>query len=173
MEERKNKGGRPPSYNPELAQTILLRMCEGESLRSITREDAMPSFTTVHKWVITNEDGFTEHYARAREIQAANYAEQVVEESINALVVATGEPGTGEAGARVMAKKLHIDSLKWIAGKLDSPKWGHKTATEISGPDGGAIQTETNQIELTDELKAELHKIADISANMVKPSGLD
>ena len=165
--------GRPPIYTPELADEILLRLCDGESLRSITRDEGMPNFSTVYRWILKDEDGFSKQYARAREIQAANYADQVIEESINALGVATGEPGTGEAGARVMAKKLHVDSLKWVAGKLDSPKWGHKTATEISGPDGGAIKTETKQYELTDELKAELHKIADVSANMVKPEGLD
>ena len=165
--------GRPPIYTPQLAESILLRMCEGESLRAITREPAMPNFSTVYKWILDDENGFTNQYARAREIQAANYAEQVLAESENALGVASGAPGTGEAGARVMAKKLHIDSLKWIAGKLDSPKWGHKTSTEISGPEGGAIQTETKTIDITPELQTELDKILLVNQGMKKPEGIE
>jgi len=44
---------------------------------------------------------------------------------------------------------------------------------EISGPDGSVIKTESQPIELTDELKAELHKISVISVGMVKPASLD
>jgi hypothetical protein len=165
--------GRPPVYTQELADTILFRMCEGESLRAITRDDDMPHFQTVYRWVLKDEDGFRDQYASARVIQASLYAEQVLEESVAALGVANGEPGTGEAGARVMAKKLHIDSLKWMAGKLDSPKWGNKTMTELSGPDGGAIQTETKTLELTPELQIELDKINQVSQGMVKPEGIE
>jgi len=165
--------GRPPLYNRELADTILFRICEGESLRAITREVDMPNFSTVYKWILDDEDDFTNRYASAREIQAANYAEQALEESESALNVAKGAPGTGEAGARVMAKKLHIDSLKWIAGKLDSPKWGHKTSTELTGKDGGAIKTESAPMELTPELQAELDKIKTVSAGMKRPEGIE
>jgi hypothetical protein len=133
----------------------------------------MPNFSTVYKWILDDENGFTKQYACAREIQAANYAEQALEESESALDVASGAPGTGEAGARVMAKKLHIDSLKWIAGKLDSPKWGHKTSTELTGKDGGPMQTVTAPMELTDELKAELDKINLVTAGMTKPEGVE
>ena len=71
-----------------------------------------------------------------------------------------------------MAKKLHIDSLKWIAGKLDSPKGGHKTATELTGKDGGPIQTAA-PIELTPELRAELDKLNLVSQGMKKPEGIE
>lgn len=167
--------GRPSSYTPEIADEILHRLCDGESLRAITKDAHIPCFQTVYRWILDDDadHDFRERYARAREIQAANYADQVIDASRDAFSVATGEPGTGEAGARVMAKKVLADNLKWAAGKLDSPKWGHKTSTEISGPYGGAIKTETKQIELTPELQAELDKINAVSVSMVKPDGLD
>lgn len=165
--------GRPPLYNRKLADTILFRICEGESLRAITKEVDMPNFSTVYRWILDDEDDFCNRYASARQIQAANYAEQALEESEGAISVANGDPGTGEAGARVMAKKLHIDSLKWIAGKLDSPKWGHKTTTELTGADGGAIKTESAPIELTDDLKAHLDMINGVRAGMKKPEGVE
>ena len=167
------KAGRPPIYTKELADTILFRICEGESLRAITREDDMPNFSTVYKWVLDDEDGFTKRYASAREVQAANYAEWVIEISEEAFKVAEGKPGTGEAGAKVMAKKVLADNVKWIAGKLDSPKWGHKTSTELTGKDGGAIKTESAPMELTPELQAELDKIKTVSAGMKKPEGIE
>jgi hypothetical protein len=173
MKPNQNNRGQKPLYSRELADTILFRLCEGESLRAITKEEAMPHHSTVYKWIMDDEDDFSARYARTRVIQASFYADQILEESVNALGVATGAPGTGEAGARVMAKKLHIDSLKWMAGKLDSPKWGHKTTTELSGPDGGAIKTESAEVQLSDELRDELHKIHGITEKMEKPSGIE
>ncbi len=39
--------GRPSDYSPELAVLICARIGEGESLRSICRDDAMPALSTV------------------------------------------------------------------------------------------------------------------------------
>lgn len=170
--QKRDKAGRPPIYTKELADTILFRICEGESLRAITREVDMPNFSTVYKWILDDEGGFTNQYASARQIQAANYADRVIEISEEAFGVATGAPGTGEASAKVAAKKLLADNIKWMAGKLDSPKWGHKTSTELTGKDGGPIQTAA-PIELTPELQAELDKINLVSQGMKKPKGIE
>ena len=51
--------------------------------------------------------------------------------------------------------------------------FGDKLQAEITGADGGAIKTESQPIELTPELKAELHKINEISINMVKPEAIE
>lgn len=173
MKPEKRKKGRPSSYTPELAEEILARLCDGESLKSITNDSHTPHFSTVYKWLFDDVDGFADRYARARQIQAANIADQAIQVSREAFEVASGAPGTGEAGARVQAKKVLADNLKWMAGKLDSPKWGHKTTSEISGPDGGAIKTESKTLELTPELQAELDKINLVNQSMVRPEGIE
>ncbi|HHA1412828.1 MULTISPECIES: hypothetical protein [Enterobacter cloacae complex] len=46
-----NKIGRPSDYSEELAESIRLRLAEGESLRSVCRDDGMPCKQTVLRWI--------------------------------------------------------------------------------------------------------------------------
>lgn len=42
---------RPSDYTPELADLICARIIEGESLRSICKDDDMPSAVSVYAWL--------------------------------------------------------------------------------------------------------------------------
>src|SRR4051812_25757521 len=70
--------GRPSSYTPEMAEMICDRLMEGESLRAICSEDAMPSQRVIYKWLLVQPE-FVQQYARAREVQAHIYAEETRE----------------------------------------------------------------------------------------------
>jgi hypothetical protein len=164
--------GRPPVYTEALADEICERIANGESKLSICKDSHIPNYSTISKWELDDVDGFSAKYARARDIQGEYYADRAIVESEDALGVASGAPGTGEAGARVMAKKILADNLKWRAGTLNG-KYSNRVKQEISGPDGGAIQTETKTLELTPELQIELDKINQVSQGMVKPEGLE
>lgn len=126
------KLGRPLNINPALTEAICERLAEGESLRSICSDDAMPGFTTVKRWLRENEE-FRSHYARAREEQADVYAEDIV-------VIADTEPDPQVA-------RVRIDARKWAAGKLAPKKWGDKIINEVSGPGGGPIETKSDPLE--------------------------
>jgi hypothetical protein len=165
--------GRPPIYTQELADEFLLKLCSTRTMTDICNDEDMPSISVVSKWIITDEDGFKAKYACARKVQAAIYADERLTIARSALDKAVGAPGTGIAGARVQACKLEMDALGFMASKLDSSTWGHKTQTELSGPDGGAIQTETKKLELTPELQIELDKINLVNAGMKKPDKID
>src|SRR5690606_35939907 len=52
---------------------------------------------------------------------------------------AYGEPGTGEAGARVAAYKLEIDALKWILSKEYARDYGDKVTQELTGAEGAPL----------------------------------
>ncbi len=68
---KKRKVGRPSLYTDKLAARICRRLAEGESLRAICADKAMPAISTVMGWLFDgNHDGFSEQYARAREAQA-------------------------------------------------------------------------------------------------------
>ncbi len=42
--------GRPTRYTPKVAADICTRLAEGESLRAICKDDAMPGLRTVMGW---------------------------------------------------------------------------------------------------------------------------
>ena len=60
----------------KIRETILQRIWDGESLRSICSDKAMPARSTVHLW-LANIEGFSDQYARACEIRADVYADQI------------------------------------------------------------------------------------------------
>lgn len=128
--------GRPSIYTDELAEQICARLMEGESLRSVCRDDAMPDLTTVCRWLANPEKHaeFCHQYALAREIQAELFADDI-------MGISDGSSDSDD-NVRVQRDKLRVDSRKWVASRLLPKKYGDKVGHEHSGPDGGPIKTE-------------------------------
>ncbi len=67
------KRGRPTIYSEKVATEICVRLAVGESLRSMCKEESMPSFPTVMRWLFEQyppEDPrvqFRDQCARARD----------------------------------------------------------------------------------------------------------
>lgn len=138
--------GRPSGYSAELA---AFRMGEGESLRSICRDDAMPALSTVFRWLAGDRE-FQEQYARAMDARATLLAEEILEISDDSSGDAVTDPETGAVrmDAEFVARsRLPVDSRKWLAARMAPKKYGDKVTQEISGPDGAAVSTIT-KIEL-------------------------
>ena len=106
-------------YSQESADTICELIAEGRSLRSICREDNMPSKTEVFRWLAENE-AFRNQYARAREAQADHYFDEIIE-------VADDE--SLDANSR----RVRVDARKWAAGKLRPKVYGEKIDLNHSG----------------------------------------
>lgn len=148
MKGKKAKGpGRSTTYTEEIAAVICERIAEGESLRSICRDETMPPQRTVFDWLASNEE-FSQQYARAREAQADCYADEIVSIS---------DKGSGDA----QRDRLRVDARKWVASKLKPRKYGDRVIAEHSGPDGGPIETrETSARDLAKVLLAKLGEAA-------------
>jgi hypothetical protein len=48
--------GRPSYYSAEIAETICGRLVDGESLRAICADPAMPARATVFRWLARNQE---------------------------------------------------------------------------------------------------------------------
>lgn len=105
---------RPLEFNEAVADAICERLADGESLRSICRDDEMPAKSTVFKW-LGLIPAFADQYARARETQADSLADDIVDIADNK----TLEPND---------KRVRIDARKWLAGKLRPRAYGDKVA---------------------------------------------
>ena len=130
---------RPSSFTQEKADAICERLSDGESLRSICRDDDQPATTTVLRWLRDNEP-FRIQYAYARDLQADAIFDEMLEiaddgnndwmEKLSKDGQSVGWVLNGEA---VQRSKLRIDSRKWIASKLNPKKYGDKVETQHSG----------------------------------------
>lgn len=133
-DERPPKMGRPSLYSEGLANTICDRIACGESLASICRDDGMPDYKTVIRW-LREKDDFRDNYTRAREDQADADADSV--QDIGRRVL------TGELDPQ--AARVAIDALKWAAGKRKPKKYGDKLDLNHSG------SLTVNPTDLTDD----------------------
>jgi hypothetical protein len=143
--------GRPSDYTPDLAAKILSRIADGESVRSICRDEAMPASSTIFLWLQKHSE-FTEQYARASEARADALFEEALEIADDGsqdykLVDRDGKETEVFDSEHVQRSKLRVDTRKWMIGKMQPKKYGEKVLQEISGPSGGPVETVT-RIEL-------------------------
>lgn len=127
---------RQPTYTPDIAEMICIKLMEGESLISICKDKNMPSESTVYKW-LNDIPEFSEQYARAREVQAERYADEIINiaDDISRDLI----PFSGA----IERSKLQVDARKWIASKLLPKKYGSFKAIEVKG------EVETKQADLS------------------------
>lgn len=133
--------GRPTNFTQETADLICERIADGESLRSICRDEDMPDRATVFRWLASRED-FATKYAYAREQQADLYAESIVDISDELEIQATyqGEEVRLDVSPTAVARnRLRVDARKWYAAKLAPKKYGDRTNMALSDPDGNAL----------------------------------
>jgi hypothetical protein len=69
--------GRPSDYSAEIAETICGRLVDGESLRAICADPAMPARATVFRWLARNQE-FRDLYVLARQCQAEDLADEIL-----------------------------------------------------------------------------------------------
>jgi hypothetical protein len=131
----RRKGSRP-TYSAEIAQIICKRIAKGESLRAICRDNGMPDESTVRIWAINDHDGFFPHYARAIELRAERWAEEIVEISDD--MSKDQLPDGSIDHEHVQRSRLRVDTRKWLLSKLLPKKYGDRV--ELTGADGGPIQ---------------------------------
>lgn len=139
--------GRPSDYTQELADQICARLADGESLRSVCRDESMPSKQTVFSWMRLHPV-FLDQYARAKEESADALADEILDIADNAtndwMKRNHGEddPGWVANGENIQRSRVRIDTRKWIASKLKPKKYGEKVDMTHAGPDGGPIKHE-------------------------------
>jgi hypothetical protein len=145
--------GRPTLRTEELEDEILGRIIAGESLNAICKEDGKPHITTVLRWLAADEN-FAARYTRAREMQAENLADQMLEiadDGSNDWMEKKDKDGenvgwalNGEAVAR---SKLRLEQRRWWAEKLRPKVYGTKVAVG-GAADMAPIQT-TSKLDIS------------------------
>lgn len=129
--------GRPSDYTPELTALICSRIADGESVRSICRDEAMPDKATLYRWLQAHE-AFRDLYARAKEDSADALADDILEisdDARNDWMARHGEDDAGwqANGEHIQRSRLRVDSRKWIASKLKPKKYGEKIEQTHTG----------------------------------------
>lgn len=145
----KKKLGRPSVYTKTLGDEICERLAKGESLRSICRDTHMPSEKAVRLWATNPEHPFAPVYSAAREVGYLTMADELLEiadDGSNDWMMREGKNGDVSwqlNGEHVQRSRLRVETRKWILTKMLPKVFGEKVLNELTGVDGGPIQTES------------------------------
>lgn len=97
--------GRHSTYSQEAADAICARIAEGETLRAVCRDEAMPAWRTVYDWMTANGD-FAARIAHAREMGGDAISQEILE------IADTPLSGVRrEVAADGQVKEVHEDML--------------------------------------------------------------
>ena len=136
---KEKKTGRPSKYTDKIGNEVCARLAQGESMRTIGKDESMPCVRTMFNWLHDHEE-FLQQYDRAKAECAEMYAEDIIEiadDSSNDYIDVEGENGATGAtrlnSEHVQRSRLRIDSRKWIASKLKPKKFGEKIDANIKG----------------------------------------
>lgn len=149
MAKRKYK--RRTGYSDEIAEIVCNRIAEGESLTAICCDEGMPSRRSFSNWLADK----AAKYDKLRALW--NNANQLQEDKIFDEMMGIADDGTNDYMERkrrngeveivvdhenVHRSKLRVETRKWILARRNPKKYGERSVTELTGKDGGPIQTE-------------------------------
>jgi len=127
----KNKGGRPPIFDKEIAFEICEKIADGEVLSDICKLKGFPSLRTVRYWILegTTEEGrpeikeFLHTYMQAQELGADIEFDDMrnIADECDADLIAINKA------------KLRIDVRKFRVVRRSRKKYGDKQEIEHSG----------------------------------------
>jgi len=125
--------GRKTAFNQETADKICERIANGESVRKICKDKAMPAQSTIFKWLVDNAN-FSEQYTRAREAQADLIFEEMFEIADDGSNDWMDREGKVELNSEhIQRSRLRIDARKWMLSKMAPKKYGDKVSLDHSG----------------------------------------
>ena len=121
--------GRPSTYTPEVEAEVMDRLASGESLRSICKDDHLPSESAVRLWVTDdNPKGIAARYSRARGMGIDALGEQTLEDATKSM-----DPQD------VAAAQLAWRARTWHMSKMRPDKYGDRTSLDVGGQVGNPV----------------------------------
>ena len=178
----KRSPGRPSKRTPAVVKRILDGLAAGTPLTILCEPPDMPSDDTVRIWADA-DPALSRDIARAREAgfdRIALEALRIADTPLEGVEIEETGHGSEDAPAfserKVRRKdmlghrRLQVETRLKLLAKWDPKRYGERLAQEISGPDGGPIQTEGEGVRLTEKDEETVRRIAAIRDGIQKPS---
>jgi len=148
--------GRPTIYSEEMIAVICARIADGESMRSIARDDSMPAMTTMFRWLGESEQ-FKKQYAIAMAQRAEGMFEDMIEiADEECTFIKKSKHGSKDDGdeevevafdpTAVARNRLRVDTRKWMLAKMVPKRYGDKQEVEHTSPDGSMTPAPAIQV---------------------------
>jgi hypothetical protein len=120
------------SYTPELAAEIIERLADGETLRTICRDDHIPTERSVRRWAMADIEGFAARFSQARELGYLAMADEILEVADDGRNDWTkDDEGYKVNGENIARSRLRVDTRKWILAKCLPKVFGEKITQSV------------------------------------------
>lgn len=126
----KRKPGRPSTFTPKIGEAICEGLIAGKPMRSILAKPGMPKARTVLDWLESDSE-FARMYARARAMAAHGWACEIVH---------LADQAKGKSGDEIQARRLMVDTRKWVISKLLPKVYGERLQHDFS--EGATLRLE-------------------------------
>jgi hypothetical protein len=113
----RDRRGRWSTFTPELGREICERIANGESLKAVGQDPAMPCAATILRWAAEFPD-FGNDYAHARQLMA------------DVLFDEAREVALGTTPATVWADRLRFDTIRWMTARMAPKKYCERVVVE-------------------------------------------
>lgn len=153
--------GRPSLYTPELRDEICRRLARGRTLRSVCSDDDMPDRQTIYNWLNQNiglrkdetgnkvlEEGFFDHYTRAREIGLDEIADETLDIADDSkddwmeIPVGRGQTKTVVDKEAVLRSKLRVETRFEYLANMAPRKYGKNVKVQSQALDKNGDPTD-------------------------------
>lgn len=121
-----------------IKDAILLRTAQGESMRALGRDPALPSRDRMLKELV-EDSRFAAQYAQAREAMYAGWADEILEiadDGTTDYITKLGRNGHEYEAVdqeHIQRSRLRVDSRKWLLSKLLPKTFGDRVEHEHGG----------------------------------------
>ncbi len=123
---------RPSKLTDELFASILERIVDGESLRSVCRDGGMPAARTVLRWIKASPD-LQRAYAIATEARADMIFDdlfEIADDARNDWMEKVGRDGQSQGfvvdAENIRRSALRIDARKWTLARMTPKRYGDR-----------------------------------------------
>ena len=141
------KMGRPPGDSPypnkeKIKEQIVGWLSEGKTLRDFCRQEQMPSFGAIYRWLQDDKD-FEERFAHARVIGHDSIAEECATLADTEPLAVFDEAGNKRYDPGSIAwRKMQIETRLKLLAKWNPKKYGDRTV--VAGDDEAPVVIEAS-----------------------------
>jgi len=156
----KNKGGRPSTYDPDIAHQMCEQLSEGIPLREICRQDGFPAWRTVYDWMAKDPD-LAAAIAHARDVGYDALAEECLKIADTPMLGEEVTESEDDEGVKRISvkkvdmlghRKLQIETRLKLLAKFNPKKYGDRVTH--AGDDENPVVVENNHNVFGELLKA-------------------
>lgn len=151
------KRAQPNRFSHDTCDEIVERISKGETMREICREENMPVWQSVYRWMESDED-FKRRIAGAREMGFDAIAQDCLRIADTPIVgVRTMVDGRGETITRedmLGHRKLQVETRLKLLSKWDPKRYGDRIQADVTAK----VITATIDATMSPEAAAEAYK---------------